>query len=230
VTARYAQFVTPSVAWARCHSTFDLARAFLVPLVMRSHLLRRIRLSPRSAGVLVILLSAACGVDQSRLAGPPPVSGPPAVANQGRGSAGGPGGSGQGSYLLCTPLSPSFGSALIGPPGGDLIVGPHRLIVPPGALTEWVEISGAVPEDQTFRIDLQPHGLVFKKPSGLILDASSCTDVPDIVYLIDDLIPSAPIKAFYSEWWHTIAAPIEHFSGYSIAFRESEEDSEIIAR
>lgn len=119
----------------------------------------------------------------------------------------------------CTPREPQYGTATIGPNGGELDVGPHRLIIPPGALQETVEISGTALEDSsTPTIDLEPHGLQFKKPAGLILDASNCTDVPDIVYINEIGVVSDPIPAVYSNWWHTIAAPINHFSGYAVAF------------
>src|SRR5262245_27627013 len=82
----------------------------------------------------------------------------------------------------CVPKTTAQGWALLGPAGGVLEIGTHRLIVPAGALNEQVLISGTVPEGRPFEIDLQPHGLQFKKAAGLILDASSCTDVPTIVY------------------------------------------------
>lgn len=121
------------------------------------------------------------------------------------------------NMLNCTPRKAAIGSALIGPSGGTIWVGPHRIIIPAGALQEKVQISGTVPEGKPFEIDLQPHGLQFKKPAGLILDASSCTDVPTIVYLIDQYTQSPPIAAYYSNFWHMIACPIWHFSGYAIA-------------
>lgn len=119
--------------------------------------------------------------------------------------------------LNCIPTSSSEGTAIIGPTGGTLTVGTHRLIVPAGALDEEIEISGTIPEGLPFQIDLQPHGLQFRKAAGLILDASSCLSVPDIVYLIDQTTISEPIEATYSTWWMTIACPIWHFSGYAIA-------------
>lgn len=125
--------------------------------------------------------------------------------------------------LNCSPRFESRGSAWIGPSGGILRIGSHRLIVPAGALTRNVFISGTVPQGKPFQIDLQPHGLQFRKAAGLILDASSCIDVPTIVYLIDQVTVSEPIPAIYSNWWKAIACPIWHFSGYSIAFH-SEED------
>lgn len=119
--------------------------------------------------------------------------------------------------INCVPKESATGSAVIGPTGGTLWIGTHRLIVPAGALSENVEVSGSVPEGKPFEVDLQPHGLQFRKAAGLILDASSCTDVPSIVYLIDQETVSEPIEATYSTWWHTIACPIWHFSGYAIA-------------
>jgi hypothetical protein len=124
--------------------------------------------------------------------------------------------------LNCTPRLSAEGSALIGPAGGVLRIGTHRLIVPAGALAEKVLISGTVPAGKPLEIDLQPHGLQFRKAAGLILSTASCTDVPAIVYLIDQYTTSEPIPAFYSNWWKAIASPIWHFSGYAVAFRDAD--------
>lgn len=150
--------------------------------------------------------SAASGASGDRSTAPGSIGAPHIIAN--------------GSDLRgCTPRDPQFGTATIGPSGGELDIGPHRLIIPPGALLQTTEISGTVREDTpTPTVDFQPHGLQFKKPAGLILDASNCTDVPDVVYLNEIDGPSDPILAVYSNWWHTIAAPINHFSGYAVAF------------
>jgi hypothetical protein len=118
----------------------------------------------------------------------------------------------------CTPKNAAEGTALIGPRGGVLNIGTHRLIIPAGALDRTVQISGSVPAGKPFEVDLQPHGLRFRKAAGLILDATSCTDVPPIVYLIDQYTVTPPIPAFYSNWWKAIACPIWHFSGYMVAF------------
>ncbi|HEY9229013.1 MAG TPA: hypothetical protein VIP11_20345 [Gemmatimonadaceae bacterium] len=125
---------------------------------------------------------------------------------------------GNGQLNGCTPRDPQYGTATIGPSGGELIVGSHRLVVPAGALTQTVVISGSSPTDANPTIYLEPHGLQFKKPAGLILDASNCTDVPDAVYINEMGVVSEPIPAIYSTWWRTVAAPIDHFSGYAVAF------------
>ena len=176
----------------------------------------------KSLTVLAVVLVAACAVDAPTTAR----SGQRALADwNGRQAL--PGSnqafpSASPGPLNCIPKNPAYGSALIGPSGGELIIGPHRLIVPAGALTETVTISGTVPNDKPFEINLQPHGLQFRKAAGLILDASDCTSVPDIVYLIDQFTVSDPILATYSTWWHTVACPIWHFSGYSIAFHDDD--------
>jgi hypothetical protein len=132
--------------------------------------------------------------------------------------------------INCVPRRSAQGSAVIGASGGTLYIGKHRLVVPPGALRHRVLISGSVPADKPFEINLEPHGLQFHKAAGLILDARSCMDVPDIVYLIDQYDVSPPIRATYSNWWHTFACPIWHFSGYAIAFRTSPEDDASIGQ
>lgn len=143
-----------------------------------------------------------------------------------------PGSNGNGSNssgalkaLPCNVLSPVNGSARIGSSGGVLYIGPHRLIVPAGALTKDTTITGKVyspsptlgSADGSVVIEFQPTGLHFKKPAGLIFDASSCGPVPSVIYLNPLTGGGDPIQAIYSNWWHTIAAPIEHFSQYMLA-------------
>ena len=137
---------------------------------------------------------------------PPGVIGAPYIIAGGSGLAG------------CTPRNPQYGTATIGPSGGEIDVGRNRLIVPSGALTQTVRVSATVPDASTPTIIFEPNGLRFKKPAGLILDASNCVDVPAVVYINELGVASHPIPAIYSTWWRTIAAPIDHFSGYAVAF------------
>lgn len=160
-----------------------------------------------------LVLSACSGTE---ITAPPRSAAPPSAL---RGVVPGSEGNGSSSSvtaLACNVPSPLQGSAVIGPSGGTLDIGPHRLIIPPGALTQELPISGTIRSaNGGVEIDFEPTGTQFKKPAGLIFDASSCGSVPDAVYLnpigTNELIP-----AIYSNWWHTIAAPIEHFSIYLI--------------
>lgn len=118
--------------------------------------------------------------------------------------------------LNCNITAPLTGSATIGAEGGVLYVGQNVLIVPPGALTQKVTLTGTVPTGNSFTIDFQPHGLQFKKPAGLILDASACGNAPNVVYLDEQGGIAERITAIFSNWWHVIAAPLDHFSSYAL--------------
>jgi hypothetical protein len=175
----------------------------------------------RSA-VVAVALAGVTACQASDSISPSQVPGAPALTDKGAyppGSVGGPSTIvGNGRLMGCLPRDPQFGVAIIGPSGGELIVGRHRLIIPPGALTETVQISGTAPSAAVPTIYLEPHGLRFKKSAGLILDASSCTDVPSAVYINEIGVLSPPMLAVYSTWWRTVAVPIDHFSGYAVAF------------
>lgn len=175
------------------------------------------------AGAAALVLAACSSSDiaaPSRSLTPTPAERGVVPGSNGNGSNS----SGALKALPCNVLSPINGSARIGPSGGVLYMGPHRLIVPPGALTKDTTITGTVSSGSATLgsvpsgvvIEFQPTGLHFKKPAGLIFDASSCGPVPDAVYLNPLTGGGDPIQAIYSNWWHTIAAPIEHFSIYAL--------------
>ena len=111
---------------------------------------------------------------------------------------------------------------VFGPQGGTLIFGTSRLIIPAGALLDTVTISATIPDGDASRVEFRPQGLQFRKPAGLLLDTSGCsssdTVAPSVVYLSESGAVLETIPAVYDPHWQTIAAPIEHFSGYAIAF------------
>jgi hypothetical protein len=124
-----------------------------------------------------------------------------------------------GQVLSCSRREAQFGSALIGPNGGTLVVGNNQLIVPPGALQEETLITASVPADTIASIHFEPEGLRFRKPAGLQLDATGCRRAdgqPSILYLDENGDVLERIDAVYSNWWHSVAAPIQHFSVYAI--------------
>jgi hypothetical protein len=147
------------------------------------------------------------GSDDDHLPATPPPPGSIGQASTANGS---------GNRLACDVPSDLNGSAIIGPDGGTLDIGPHRLIIPPGALTTKVAVSGFIPAGSTIEVHFEPHGLQFKKPAGLILNSASCSAVPDVVYLNEVGVVAERIKAIFSTWWHVIAAPIDHFSVYAL--------------
>ena len=111
---------------------------------------------------------------------------------------------------------------VFGPGGGTLVIGNSRLIIPGGALHDTVTITATTAGDSTSTVNFQPEGLRFSKPVGLILDSTGCAiddgASPSVVYLAPDGAVLETIPAIYDPHWKAVAAPIEHFSGYAIAF------------
>lgn len=124
--------------------------------------------------------------------------------------------------VSCDRRSLVVGSGVFGPSGGTLIVGESRLVIPGGALRDTVTISGSTGGDATSTIRFSPEGLRFRKPAGLTLSGSGCR-LPEraefsVVYLDDEGRILETIAGEYFPRYKVVAAPIEHFSGYAIAF------------
>lgn len=128
----------------------------------------------------------------------------------------------QSKLTRCTRREAATGSAIIGSKGGTLVIGTNRLIVPPGALLQPTLITGTVPSDTILSIHLEPSGLTFKRPVGLVMDVTGCdesgwTMAHDVYYVNDAGEIVERIRAVFGTMWHTIAAPLNHFSQYAIA-------------
>lgn len=124
--------------------------------------------------------------------------------------------------VVCANRKAVVESGVFGPSGGTLIFGDSRLIIPGGALREEVTITAVTVGGSSSEVDFEPHGLRFEKPVGLALGSTGCAlpdyGMPSIVYLSDDGTVLETIPAEYVPRWKVVAARIEHFSGYAIAF------------
>ena len=125
--------------------------------------------------------------------------------------------------LHCTPRAAAGGSAIIGPGGGTVHIGFHRLTIPEGALAKRVLIQGTSPSDTVASVHLSPAGLRFATghPATLRLDYSNCTHLPvarHIVYTTDDLqvLEAEPSKDWDS--YSVVDGLVSHFSRYAIAW------------
>jgi hypothetical protein len=124
--------------------------------------------------------------------------------------------------LNCEPMPITRVSKRIGPNGGELRVGPHKLTVPAGALATEVEISGAAVSGSRREVEFAPHGLTFAKQVRLTMTYDRCA-VPSgttlgIVYTGQDgrILATQPSVTLSSvkqvEGW------TDHFSGYAVAY------------
>lgn len=123
--------------------------------------------------------------------------------------------------LGCGPQQELRATQLIGPFGGRIAVGGHELVVPQGALSQWVQITATQQSGSVAEVDFQPHGLRFAKPAVLRMSYSGCTVPPQgvqsVVYLNDanQILEMPPSSDDTSST--TVSSLISHFSGYAVA-------------
>jgi hypothetical protein len=125
--------------------------------------------------------------------------------------------------LRCEPRKRETGTRTIGPKGGEVQVGPHRLRIPAGALDRNVTISGVAPSGPIVDVEFEPHGLQFAAPVELTIDYDHCI-VPaslqlQVVYLgVGKKIVAEQPSSDHRDL-SEIRAVTDHFSGYAVATR-----------
>jgi hypothetical protein len=125
------------------------------------------------------------------------------------------------SLITCEPLPYDADTRIIGPEGGTLNIGPHRLKIPPGALTKPTVITGELPVSVNVSVKLSPSGLRFSAASQLKLSYKHCSDrseyIHSVVFVNDEgEITEWPISFDYSSYEEVFGA-IWHFSKYAVA-------------
>ena len=123
--------------------------------------------------------------------------------------------------LRCQPQPFAGDAEVIGPDGGALKIGPHSLVIPKGALDHEVLLTGVAPTSELIQVQFGPHGLQFQAPAQLTLSYEQCMR-PDkftyrIVYVEDRRVLEFP-PSLDDKTLKKVTAPIEHFSGYMIAY------------
>lgn len=128
-------------------------------------------------------------------------------------------------YLACTSLPAQSKSATIGLLGGVIKIGPHKLIIPPGAVLGKKKITAQITAgDKTNSIKFSPEGLKFLVPSVLTVSYANCQyggllSLLRLAYTSNDLksilelLPAVP-----NPLNKTVIGTIGHFSRYAIAF------------
>ena len=123
--------------------------------------------------------------------------------------------------LLCSPQPYDKESEDIGPNGGVLAVGSHLLVVPSGALTRTVRITGEQISGKTNSVRFSPEGLQFEKPAVLTMRYDNCALVllqKRIVYTDEALKILEVLRSLDLFRSKTVSAPIDHFSRYAVAY------------
>lgn len=127
------------------------------------------------------------------------------------------------SLLRCSPLPYDSVTQTIGPEGGTLFVGPHRLAIPAGALPTPVTITAVAPSDTVNEVRFFPEGLTFASPAALTMSYANCGAVnllipKQIAYTTDGLDILALLPSFDAFWAQRVTGRLQHFSTYAIAW------------
>jgi hypothetical protein len=127
-----------------------------------------------------------------------------------------------GTLLSCSPLPYAENSAVIGPDGGTLRIGPHTLTIPARALAKPTRISGEAPSGSVRLVELEPHGLKFAQPASLTLSYAQCSLVagllPRVAYTNNALDIQWYTPSVNDIFAQTVTGKLEHFSGYATAW------------
>lgn len=125
--------------------------------------------------------------------------------------------------LTCDPLSYDSTTQLVGPQGGVILVGPHRLTIPAGALSDTVSITAVVRSEDVNEVRFQPEGLQFAQPAQLSMSYANCGLVPSllpkrIAHTSDLLDILEYVTSVDNVLARRVTGSLEHFSGYAVAW------------
>ncbi|HEX2611695.1 MAG TPA: hypothetical protein VHK68_11845, partial [Gemmatimonadales bacterium] len=123
--------------------------------------------------------------------------------------------------LLCSQQPYASDTETIGPNGGTLRVGAHTLVIPNGALSSKVTITGEQISGSVNSVRFSPEGLHFNQPAQLTMSYENCALVlvqKKIVYTDEKLKILEVLGSLDLFKKKTVSAPIDHFSRYAVAY------------
>jgi ethanolamine utilization microcompartment shell protein EutS len=125
--------------------------------------------------------------------------------------------------LTCSPMPAASASAMIGPLGGSIRVGPHRLDVPAGALDRRILITAYAPSARVNRVEFGPHGLDFARPATLTMSYANCDLLGSllpkrIAYIDSNLNILELLRSLDDAANRRVSARLEHFSEYAVSW------------
>jgi len=119
-------------------------------------------------------------------------------------------------------LLPPPRTMIIGPEGGTLQLGYHQLIVPPGAVSDFVTFQIGYASANAVAVDCVPSPLTFRVPVTLILSYSGTqyedvdgTPPLSVVYMASEN-SLQPVPSVVDPGSLTVSASTNHFSRYII--------------
>jgi len=125
--------------------------------------------------------------------------------------------------LQCTPLPYASTTQVVGPTGGTIQVGPHTLVIPPGALVQNVTITAVAPSATVNSVRFTPQGLHFLAPAALTMSYSNCNLLGKllpkrIAYTDDNLNILSYLISLDNLLSKKVTGKLDHFSRYAVAW------------
>lgn len=127
--------------------------------------------------------------------------------------------------LQCSNLPYDSTTQTIGVDGGSLSVGPHTLVIPPGALDEPTTITMVLPTDLVGvnAVQFKPAGLQFQTPAALTMSYANCSLAGNllpkhIAYTTDNLQILYYLLSVTNLVGQTVTGQVNHFSAYVLAW------------
>lgn len=130
---------------------------------------------------------------------------------------------GSSGLLHCASLPSDSVTETVGPEGGTVRVGQHKLVIPREALAGPVSITAVAPSDDRNRVVLGPEGLTFDRPASLTLSYANCSLLglvrPRRVAYLDGNLGIIEHLVSLDDWSsQSVTAPLDHFSNYAVAW------------
>lgn len=122
--------------------------------------------------------------------------------------------------LICTPERYTATVQVVGPQGGTIRVGQHKLEIPRNALRRPTVITAERPTEKVASVRFSPHGLQFERSATLTMDYSHCSYKKKnrMAYTDEQLkILEYPPSIDDRRKQH-VEARIDHFSRYAVAY------------
>jgi len=126
--------------------------------------------------------------------------------------------------LKCSNLPYASTTQTIGSGGGILSVGPHTLIIPPGALSKPTAITMTLPTGLGVNaVQFKPEGLEFRTPAALKMSYANCSLLGKllpkrIAYTTDQLQILYYLLSLDNLFSKYVTGKLNHFSSYVIAW------------
>lgn len=109
---------------------------------------------------------------------------------------------------------------VVGPIGGTIVVGSHKLVIPAGALTRNHTIRAEQVTGRVNSVRFAPEGLKFEGPAKLTLSYANCSPLllKRVVYTDELLRVLELIPSIDNSRTKAVTGDIRHFSRYAVAW------------